>query len=300
MSKVIIKGIMPAMITPLKPDNTIDETALRNHIEWLLPFGISGLYVAGSTGEGILLSPQERKRLMRLVVEIVAGRGLVVCHIADMRLENTLELARYARTVGVDMISAIPPIFFKYDQSEIVDYYESIAKTADLPLLMYSIDNSGNSIDLEVVKRLISNENIVGIKWTHYNYYMMERLKSINGGDINIVNGPDESIICGLAAGADAGIGSTYNTMPGLFVDLYRSFCEGDVEAARFNQKIINDIISVYIKYGVFRSIRTILRHIGTDVGDSPAPARAFSEDEKREFLSELDWFDFKTQKQLR
>jgi N-acetylneuraminate lyase len=125
----------------------------------------------------------------------------------------------------------------------------------------------------------------------------MERLKSLNGGNINIVNGPDESLICGFAAGADAGIGSTYNIMPGLFVRLYQAFEENNIQEARKLQKTINNVIEVLLRYDVMKGIRTVLNSIGTDVGDSPAPLGCFSHEERQSFLKTLEWFDFKNQK---
>jgi N-acetylneuraminate lyase len=296
VDKIKIKGIVPALITPLKTDGHVNEAVLRRHIEWLVSFGIHGLYVAGYTGEGLLLEPVERMKLLESVVDIVKGRIQVVVHIADMRMKHTLDLVKHAQQIGADVVSSIPPIYFKYSADEIEDYYRTLADSTDLPLLLYS-NNAGNALNFNLVKNLINHKQIIGLKWTHQDYYQMERLKGLNGGNINIVNGPDESLICGLAAGADAGIGSTYNIMPGLFTGLYRAFEGNDIQKARELQKTINNVIEVLLRYDVIKGIRTVLKSIGTEVGDSPVPLGCFSDVEQQSFLAALDWFDFKNQK---
>jgi N-acetylneuraminate lyase len=126
MDKIKIRGIVPALITPLREGGHINETALSRHIERLISFGIHGLYVAGSTGEGLLLEPAERMKLLESVINIVKGRIQVIVHVADMRMKHTLDLAKHAQQAGADAISSIPPVYFKYSTAEVEDYYRTL------------------------------------------------------------------------------------------------------------------------------------------------------------------------------
>jgi hypothetical protein len=116
------------------------------------------------------------------------------------------------------------------------------------------------------MKRLIEIDGIIGVKFTLTDFYSMRRIKELNGGDINVINGPDEMLICGLSMGADAGIGSTYNLMCAEYVKLRILFLAGDIEGARATQYKVNKVTEILIKYGVIRSVKYILAKLLYDI----------------------------------
>jgi N-acetylneuraminate lyase len=116
----------------------------------------------------------------------------------------------------------------------------------------------------------------------------MRRIKELNNGDVNVINGPDETLLCGLMMGADGGIGATYNPMPKVFVNLYNSFISGDVEGARKAQFKANKVIQVLLKYGVIPGIKDMLEMIGFEVGYCTYPLKRFTPSEQEAFRSEI------------
>ena len=208
------EGIMPALITPLEKDGkTVNEKVARELIESLLSQGADGFYVLGSTGEGLLLTEEERRKMCEITVSQVNGRKPVICHIAAMNFEEAIRLTKHAEQAGADAVSAIPPVFFAYGQNEIYDYYKTLATSSNLPFIVYNHVSVGGGMTAETVAKLYEIDNVTGVKWTLYNYYDMLRLKEMTHGEINIINGPDELLLSGLSMGADAGIGTTYNVM---------------------------------------------------------------------------------------
>ena len=293
MSKIQFTGIMPAMITPVGADGHILKGTVKALVEAQLSAGVTGFYTTGSTGEGVLLSRQQRREMVEAAVEANAGRGKVIAQVGAISQAESVELAKDAAAIGVDGISSIvPTLYFKYNFNEVADYYRKIAEAApSVPLLLYAQPNGVAADVNRLVEELIAVPNIIGAKDTRANYYQMWRLKQLNGGDINIINGPDEMLICGLCMGADGGIGSTYNLMPERYVRLFNAFRAGDLAAARAEQTAINRIIEVALNHGngyVIRTIKTSLRLSGYDTGVEIAPAREMTEDEVAAFKRDM------------
>ena len=139
-----------------------------------------------------------------------------------------------------------------------MDYYTRLAGETNLPLLMYATQKTV-ALDVNgIIDRLLAVPNIVGAKDTRANYYKMWQLKQLNGGDVNVINGPDETLICGLMMGADGGIGSTYNVMPRWFSELFKAFRAGKIDEARAIQTKINYGIQALLRLGRGNTVRSV------------------------------------------
>jgi N-acetylneuraminate lyase len=138
------------------------------------------------------------------------------------------------------------------------------------------------------MEKLIKLDGIIGVKFTLTDFYSLHRIKELNGGDINVINGPDEMLLCGLSMGADAGIGSTYNVLCSDYVKLYDLFMKGDIRAAQEQQYKINKVVTLIIKYGVIRSIKYILTLLGIDSGEAVFPGTPLTDVEKASLKQEL------------
>ena len=139
-----------------------------------------------------------------------------------------------------------------------------------------------------IMAQAMEVEGVIGCKFTLSDYYSMQRITELNGGDINVINGPDEMLICGLTMGADGGIGSTYNLMPEQYLSLYKAFTEGLFEEARRIQFGINKVISVLLKHGCIASIKQVFTFMGMDAGSVAYPGKVFDETESAQLISEL------------
>lgn len=289
-NNVLFKGIMPALISPVNEDGTIRKNAAKKLVNWLMSNGIYGLYVCGSTGEGLLMSKEARMNLLETVLEEVDGRIPVIAHIGAMDLSTTLELTKHASRVGAAAVSSVPPIYFSYDDEDVIRYYKTICDNSSIPLLMYGISRAGTQLSVETVERVMKSSPLaIGLKWTYPDYFTLGSLKDINNGNINVINGPDETLICGLAMGADAAIGSTYNIMPRIYIDLYNKFCNGKVDEARYIQHKVNFVTKILLSHNCVASIKAILNRMGFDVGNCIKPMKALSEEETDILLKEIN-----------
>ncbi len=267
-----INGIIPALLTPFDKDNKINEKVLSELIERNINQGVSGFYVAGSTAEVFLLSKEERLALYRMVKDIVGDRAALIAHVGDISTENAIEYAKLAEKLGYDIISAVSPFYYKFSIEQIKKYYYDIADSSTLPMLVYNIPAfSGVNFSNADFAEFLENDKFCGIKFTSNDLFQMERLKTAFPHKL-MFNGYDEIFLSGLAAGADGGIGSTYNFMADKFIEIQSLFKNGELEKARKVQQEANEIISVFGKYGCMESEKLIMNLLGYDFGTARAP----------------------------
>ncbi|MCI8852571.1 MAG: N-acetylneuraminate lyase [Lachnospiraceae bacterium] len=294
MANIHFTGIIPALVTPLKADETIHEETARRLMNWQMDQGVDGFYLCGGTGEGPVVQPGERMKLAEIAREETAARGKkLIVHVGCVDLKSAIELAEHAGKIEADGISSVPPFFFHYGEEEIRQYYTALAEAARVPVIMYASPLSGVNITWDMVERLLDVPYMAGVKWTSYDYYTMRRIKELNGGDINVLNGPDELLLCGLAMGADGGVGATYNIMPRLYCRLYEAFRAGQMEEAQKLQYKANRVIQILIRYGVVPSVKEILKRMGYDCGYCVYPAKRLELEEAQKLNKELDELRF-------
>lgn len=271
--KKIFSGIMPALVTPFNADGkTVNEKTARELIEFHISQGADGFYILGSTGEGLLMMEEERMKMCEVVVAQVAGRKPVICHIAAMNFDEAVRLAKHAEKAGADAVSAVPPFFFHYTEEDVYNYYKVLAQSTGLPFIMYNHPAANGGMSAVTVAKMFEIDNVTGVKWTVNNYYELMKLKNITHGEINIINGPDEMLVSGLAAGADAGIGASYNVMLPQFLEIYKCFRDGNNEKAFEIQAKVNKVIDCIIKHEVIPATKYMCTMMGFDVGYASLP----------------------------
>ncbi len=287
-NNVMFHGVMSALISCIDEKEQVKEDCMRKLINWQLNKGLTGFYLCGGTGEGPVLQKETRKRIVEIAKDEVGNCADLIVHVGAIDLITAVELAKHAAEVGVDAISSVPPFFFHYGEKEIRTYYEELSQASGLPVIMYASPLSGVTITWDMVERLLSVPNMIGLKWTRDDYFTMHRIKELNGGNINVLNGPDETLLCGLAMGADGGIGATYNVMPGVFSEIYHSFQEGDIARAQAAQFKANKVIALLLKYGVVAGVKAALQMLGFDCGEQVYPQKVLRGEEREAFYADL------------
>lgn len=287
-NNVKFNGIMSALVSCIDEQGKVKEDSMRRLMDWHLDEGFTGFYLTGGTGEGPVLQKETRIEIAEIAKDHIKGRGKLIAHVGAIDLKTAAELAKHAGQIGLDAISSVPPFFFGYGEQQIKDYYTALAEASGLPVLIYASPLSGVNITWDMVDRLMEIPGVIGLKWTNYDYFTMHRIKELKGGNINVINGPDECLLCGLTMGADGGIGATYNVMPKVFSKIYDSFKAGDMEAARAAQFKANKVIEVLLKFGVVCGVKDMLQMIGYDCGYQVYPQKRFTEEEQQAFRAAL------------
>ena len=304
MKNIRFTGVMPALLTPLHADGSVNTAAVKPLTDFALDNGVDGFYVCGSSGEGPVLSASARMEMTEAVMDAVksrktrAGRSPdVIVHVAAPNPLDAMMLARHAEKLGADAVSSLSPNFvYEYNEEELLEYYRVLAGQSSLPLLIYA-KPSLKAADIKgFIEKAMEIETVIGLKFTIRDYFHLRRIKEINGGDVNVINGPDETLLCGLTMGADGGIGTTYNLMPDWFAALYDCWKRGDLAAAQAWQYKINRVIDVVLRFGkngAINASKAVLRLKGFDVGNAVFPNREYSVEEMNRLAAELRAVDY-------
>lgn len=277
-----LSGIFPALLTPFDASGRINEDSLRKLVSFNIAKGVDGFYVCGSTGEAFLLSHEERKRILEVVVSEVAGRVAVICHVGAISTDFSIELGRHAVVTGADAVSSIPPFYYKFSTDEVLGFYRDLADAIELPVIPYNFPAlSGVSLSGDLIRQLRKHPRIAGVKFTSSDLFQLERMKKADP-ELIVYNGFDEMFLAGMAMGADGAIGSTYNFMPGKFLGIRERLLAGDLPGARALQDQANEVIQVLIATGkplVAQKYLTGL--IGIPCGDCRRPFIPLTNTEK-------------------
>lgn len=266
------KGIYAALLTPYDDSGRIDYQELKKLVRYLIGKNIDGFYVAGSTGEAFLLTLDERKRILETVLEENNGEKTVLAHVGNISTAFAEECAVHARQAGADAVSAISPFYYKFSPEEIRQYYFDIMDASHMPMFIYNFPAlSGFTLTPELLDDFCRNGHVAGVKFTSNDFFELERMKSAHP-NLTIFNGFDEMLFSGLAAGADGGVGSTYNILAPIIRNIYESFLKGDQVTAATNQAKVNEVISITKKYGTFKCIKALLEMEGIRMGDCRRP----------------------------
>jgi N-acetylneuraminate lyase len=282
--------ILPALVTPLTPSGDLDVASAERLIDHLYQKKVGGLYVTGSTGEGIYLDFALRRKLVELCVQMSKGRGNVIVHVGAIQASQAYELATHAAKVGADAVSSIPPFVGGFSWDEVYAYYRNLCKASPLPVVAYYIPGlTGQSWPISKLATLAELPNVAGFKSTDTNLYATQRLTARLRPDQIMYNGPDELLALGLLMGAHGGIGTTYNFMPEAILKIADLITAGHVAEAIVAQKQVNEVIEILLTYQGLAASKQILYWQGLIASPTcAAPRASLSEVEQTEFRRRL------------
>jgi N-acetylneuraminate lyase len=269
-----IGGIIVPLVTPFDEHGDLAAEKVRSLIEKHLDVGVHGFYVGGTTGEGFFQSTEERCEFLRVVAEAVNNQGLLIAQVGALSERDVHTLSNFAAENCYDIISSTPPFYFTHTDSEVMEYYRRLANVSDLPLLLYNTPSAtGRSISTTKQIEVLKLPNVIGSKHTDMNFFSAERLLR-EVPTAAIFNGPDEMLTGGLAMGMVGGIGSTYNLMPRIYLEIYDSIRSGDLSNAQQLQGKANDVIDELLRIspGVVPGIKYGLKVLGFDMGQPRRP----------------------------
>lgn len=207
-----MKGIYSALMVPYNEDGSINEKGLREIVRYNIDkMKVDGLYVGGSTGENFMISTEEKKRVFEIAIDEAKDAVHLIAQVGSINLHEAVELGKYVTKLGYKCLSAVTPFYYKFDFSEIKDYYETIVRETGNYMVIYSIPFlTGVNMSLSQFGELFKNEKIIGVKFTAGDFYLLERVRKAFPDKL-IFAGFDEMLLPATVLGVDGAIGSTYN-----------------------------------------------------------------------------------------
>jgi N-acetylneuraminate lyase len=293
-----LSGLVAATFTPMHPDGSLNLAMTKPIVDHLIRSGLSGLYVCGSTGEGPLLTTEERKKTAAAYVEAAAGRLPVVIQVGHSSVVEARELAAHAQQIGADATSAVAPYYFKpASVSVLVDCLAEIAAGApNLPFYYYHIPElSGVSVNIvEFLQQAPAKmPNFAGIKFTTPFINDLQTLIAASSGRFDILFGRDEMLLSGLAGGSTGAVGSTYNFAAPLYLKVMTAFQRGDVEEAKRCQGLAVAAVNAILPYRGHAGLKSVMGLLGLDCGPTRLPILSLKPDEVANLRRDLDAIGF-------
>ncbi|KJC61497.1 ABC transporter permease [Bradyrhizobium sp. LTSPM299] len=236
-----LRGVFPAIPTPVGADDTIDAGAVSALFAWLLKQGIDGVVPLGGTGEYGALSRRERIRMASLSVAAMAGKGPVIAGVLDTGFHDALQATKEFAAEGVDGVLVLTPYYTNPTQAGIRDYFLRYADASPVPVLIYEIPyRTRIAVEPKILHELSRHPNIIGMKACNLDMYHF--LQVVAGVDDNfaVLSGEDSLFPLHLAAGAKGGIIVTANLLPRAWRQIYEAACAGrTAEALELHRRLI-------------------------------------------------------------
>ena len=289
-----LHGLIAATHTPFRTDGSIAPERVPDYVEFLLEREATGLYVNGSTGEGISMTVEERKTILTAFIQAVKGRIPIFAQVGANSLRDAADLAAHAEDVGITAVSACAPNYFKVETaSALVDCMAEIASAAPkTPFYYYHIPRfTGLSIDIpgflsEAEQKI---PTLAGMKYTDTKVFEFQEVVEYDHRRLDALWGCDEMLLSALVVGARGAVGTTYPLCRVIFRNVLDAWERRDVETARLWQLRSWEYVKVLSRYGnLLAAQRVLMRTLGIDLGPCRRPLTVMTEENGQKMLADL------------
>ncbi len=233
MAQLNWKGIYPAVLTPFKENGEIDFEMFAKNTEAQISAGVHGIIIAGTLGDAAVLDNDEKFELLSYAKKVVAGRIPLILNIAENTTKNAVDFAKKAKELGADGLMLLPPMRYKADDREVVEYFKAVAKATDLPILIYNnpVDYA-TYVSLSMFDELKDYPSIQAVKESTRDLSNITRMKNKFGDRFKVLGGVDTISLETVLLGADGLVAGLVDAFPRETMAMYNYAQNGEVEKA--------------------------------------------------------------------
>ncbi len=298
MNQLKLDGLIAATTTPFAEDRSLRLDDIVPMVDQLIASGVRGLYVCGSTGEGMSLRAEERRLVAEATISASGGRVPVIVQVGHNSLGEARKLAQHAEEAGADAVSATCPSYFKIGDVEIlVQSMGDIASAAPgTPFYYYHIPAlTGSSIDITEFMRRGGDRiaTLAGLKYTNTLLHEFQSCMQVDPERFDVVWGCDEMLLGALATGAKAAIGSTYNVAAPLYLQVMSAFKNSDHASARELQFRSVEMVEVMKRFPFHAALKAMMQMLGMPGGPCRLPIENLDADAIDDLRQQLDQIGF-------
>lgn len=285
------RGIIIALYSSYDENGEINTQAVRQIARHYASVGVKGLYVGGSSGEGMLQSVEERKLVLAAVMAEVGDELTIIAHVGAPATRDSVELAKHAQEVGAHAVSAVPAIYYRLSPQSVESHWQAIIDSTSLPFIIYHIpQTTGFHLSKQLLTKMAAQDKVIGVKISAESTFELQQFKAAGGKDFLVLNGPDEQYLAGRSIGADGGIGGTYGVMPELFLKIERCYVQGNMSEAQHWQFIVNELIVELLSFpSLYGACKAILKLRGFDLGEPRMPLLPVVSEADHERIEQLN-----------
>lgn len=294
-----LKGVVTAMVTPFTENEEVDYRALENLVEFLIGKGVHALFPLGTTGEMFKLTFEEKKKVAETIIKKVDGRIPVFIHVGSFNFQETKELAKHAETIGATGIAAVTPVYFGAGEKAMKNYYAGISESVseNFPIYLYNIPQmSNNNLTAKTAKEIMENhKNIIGIKYSYSDMFTTYEYLLIDD-NFSVLQGTDRCFLPALQIGCDGTVSGISCVYPEPFINVYKAYLEGDLEKAKYHQRIANEYAIALGAGSNLSLFKSALKYRGLCVGEVRNPQLPLESEEEEKLFEMLRSLDAKYQ----
>jgi N-acetylneuraminate lyase len=293
-----IAGLVAAPFTPMHADGSLNLSIVPQYARMLAHNGVKGAFVAGSTGEGVSLTYEEKRAVIEAWGTVSEQNLLKIAMVGGNSVAEMQQLARLSAECRYDAVAILAPHYFKINSAEtIAQICKEVGEAApDTAVYFYHIPVlTGVNVSMVQLLEHLDGQmsNFAGIKYTHHDMMEYNQCLNYGGGTYDILWGWDEVFLGGMAMGARGGVGSTFNYAAPLYHRLMAAFDAGDLTEARRLQEKSIEIVKLLGKYGGISVGKAYMRALGMDCGAFRLPVRNMGETQYKSFLQDLEKIEF-------
>lgn len=242
-----IQGMIPALVTPLTEDRSLDEKAFCKLLDRVFDHGGNGAMVLGTAGEGTDVDKKTYERTIYTAVEAARGRGCIICGISTSEYSSVLDNARMASSAGATAVLCTPPFYHKMSQDSVEAFFTRLCDESPLPVMIYNMPACTQyNVEFESAEKLFEHPNLIGIKDSSGNMIHFQKLLRLKEKGCKVFMGRAPLILCALLLGATGSMTPIPNLAPELEAALHCAVHEGDIQNAKMWQSRIIDIVRLF------------------------------------------------------
>lgn len=268
----LFKGSAVAIVTPFK-DGGVDFKKLEELLEWHIKSSTDAIVICGTTGEASTMSEQERKETIKFTVDVVKKRIPVIAGTGSNNTAASINMSKWAESIGVDGLLVITPYYNKTTQKGLVEHFKAIATSVKSPIIIYNVPGrTGLNILPKTLKILCELDNIVAVKEASGNISQIAEIKAVCGDKLDIYSGNDDQIIPIMALGGIGVISVLANVIPKDVHDMCELFLNGKVkEALKIQLDSLALTNALFIETNPI-PVKTAMNIMGMNVGNLRLP----------------------------
>jgi len=257
-----VEGVVVPMVTPFRPDGSLDVDAFQWLAKRLVSAGVDSLFPNSTTGEFVHLTAEEAERLVRTAVAVAPAEVMVLPGVSSNRTEDSVRMARSFVNLGADGVVVLPPFFFRGGEEVMYRHLSEVAKAVDVPVVIYNNPiNTGVVVPVSVYVRLAQEfSNVSAAKVTYADFsYLLELIREVKAvrKDFSVLTGLDYMELATLELGGDGVVGALANVAPEVLVGLYRAWDTGNLAEALRYHRVLLELSRLYRYKGALEGLGT-------------------------------------------
>lgn len=283
-----LKGLYPPLPTSFDDHEDLNVSAIRENIDKLCKYDLSGILVLGSNGELVMLSKEEKRKVYEIARQSIPKDKIMIAGTGAQSTRETTELTQIAADCGADAVLVLSPSYYKgqMNREALVKFYHDIAEQSAVPVIIYNMPaNSGLDMDADTINKAAEHDNVIGLKDSGGNLVKMAAIINNAKPGFQVLAGSASFLLPALSIGAVGGILALANIAPDFCLDIYKSFVQGNMDKARKVQlQAVELNTAVTRRWGV-PALKAAMDHLGLYGGPVRKPLLPVNDEIKKELI---------------